>query len=264
MISCTSRILLVLLAGCLLVGCATAPYTGRSQFITMSEPEERRLGLEAARQVLESEEEERGTARARRVVSVGRRIAEAAERPDFEWEFHTLKNDALNAFCLPGGKVFVYTGLLDLTRGKDGELAAVIGHEVGHVIARHAAERVSLSTMGSLASALGSVAVTVFTGNESLGELSGSGFTALTQVGFMLPYSRSHESEADSIGLILAAKAGYDPAAAVSLWEKMAAVNKGQEGPAFLSTHPLSSERIKAITAQLPGVVETYGKTSVP
>lgn len=251
-------LLLALLACAVLSGCATAPYTGRSQFITMSEGDEMRLGAQAAREVLQKENVETGTARSARVDRVGKRIAAAAERPEFSWEFHTIRSDILNAFCLPGGKVFVYTALIDLTRGSDNELAAVMGHEIAHAVARHGAERASQSQAAGLGQAVTQVAVAIATGSSAAGDAAGSGVGALAQLGFLLPYSRTHETEADRIGIILAAKAGYDPRAAITFWEKMAAANKGGEPPALLSTHPLTSQRITDLKKDMPEALRHY------
>ncbi len=255
------RVLPLLALACLVLsGCATVPYTGRSQLVFMDKAEELSLGEQASRQVLEKEPEEKGTARAARVARVGRRIAAVAERPDFAWEFHTMPSETLNAFCLPGGKVFVYTALLDLTQGNDDELAAVMGHEIAHAVARHGAERMSqtqLVTLGQVATQLG---VAAATGSAQAADGVAQGYGALAQLGILLPYSRTHETEADTIGIILAAKAGYDPRAALGFWKKMAAVNKGKEPPALLSTHPLNEQRIKDLEAAMPKALEYYKK----
>ncbi len=255
---------LPVLAALLLSACATVPYTGRSQYIAMSPAEEMRLGAQASRQVLQKEPEEKGTARAERVIRTGRRIAAVADRPDFAWEFHTIPGKDLNAFCLPGGKVFVYTALLDLTGGNDAELAAVMGHEIAHAVARHGAERVSQSQLAGIGQAVTGVAVAVATGSGAAGQAAQSGYGTLAQFGFLLPYSRTHETEADRIGVILAAKAGYDPRAAVSFWKKMAAVNKGKEPPALLSTHPLNRQRIDDLAEFMPEALKYYRPGSAP
>lgn len=257
-----SRYLLLtaLLACVLLAGCAKAPYTGRSQLIMMSASEEMNLGAQAAQQVLQEEKAETGTARSARVERIGKRIAAVADRPEFSWEFHTIPSDTLNAFCLPGGKVFVYTALIDLTRGNDDELAAVMGHEIAHAVARHGAERMSQSQLAGLGQVVTQMAVTVATGSQALGDVSGSGLNILTQLGFLLPYSRTHETEADKIGIILAAKAGYDPRAAISFWKKMAAANTGREPAAILSTHPLNEQRIADLEKDMPEALTYYRK----
>ncbi len=258
------HMLLPALAALLLSACATAPYTGRSQYITMSEEQEMRLGAQASQEVLKKEPEERGTERSARVIRVGQRIAAVADKPEFEWEFHTIPSKDLNAFCLPGGKVFVYTALLDLTGGNDAELAAVVGHEVAHAVARHGAERASQNQLAGIGQAVTGVAVAVATGSSAAGQAAQSGYGALAQMGFLLPYSRTHETEADHIGIILAAKAGYDPRAALTFWKKMAASNKGKEPPAILSTHPLNQRRIDDLTEEMPEALKYYKPGFVP
>jgi len=250
----------LLLFCCLtLSACATAPYTGRSQFITMSKEMEFRLGLEATKEILSSAPVEKGTARAARVERVGARIARAADRPDFQWAFYTINKPEINAFCLPGGKVFVYAKLLELTGVNDAELAAVIGHEIAHVIARHAAERMSQAQASSFGGALLGLGVSVATGSSAAAQTVQSGYSALTQLGILLPFSRSQETEADYIGIILAAKAGYDPRAAITFWEKMIKESEGGKRPlAFLSTHPLSETRIADLRRMMPEALKYY------
>lgn len=239
-------------------GCATVPYTGRSQLVFMKENEELSLGAQAAKQVLEKEREEKGTARAARVERVGKRIAAVAERPQFQWEFHTMPSDVLNAFCLPGGKVFVYTALLDLTQGNDNELAAVIGHEIAHAVARHGAERVSQNQLAAIGQVAAQIGVAAATGSAEAADSVGQGYGLMAQLGILLPYSRKHETEADTIGVILAAKAGYDPRAAIAFWKKMGAASQGKQPPELLSTHPLNEQRIKDLEAAMPKALEYY------
>lgn len=248
----------LLLGLCFASGCASAPYTGRSQFITMSESEEMQLGAAASKQVLQKSKTETGTARAARVTHVGRDIAAVADKPEFAWEFHTLPNDELNAFCLPGGRVFVYTAMLDLTANNDDELAILMGHEIAHAIARHGAERVSQTQVATMGQVLAGTAAAIATGSSAVGEVTVAGTGALMQLGILLPYSRTHETEADHIGMMLAAKAGYDPRAAITLWRKMAEKNKGKERVALLSTHPLTEQRIKDLERDLPKALELY------
>ncbi len=237
------------------VGCATAPYTNRSQMILMSPQEELALGVQASKEVLSKGQEESGTAASEMTNRVGARIAAAADEPDqslpprakFAWEFHTLRDDTPNAFCLPGGKVFVYTGLMKYVTS-DAELAAVIGHEVGHAIARHGAERASQSSAANMVGEVGSVV---------LGPLFGAAYGLGMNYGVLMPFSRMQESEADYIGLLLMAKAGYDPNAALSFWRKMAE-SGGDKPPEWLSTHPSDSSRIAEIKSQLPRAMAIY------
>ena len=253
------RFLLLFLCCLALFACSTVPYTGRSQFLTMSENAEFRLGLEAAREILSKEPVERGTARAVRVEQVGERIAKAANRLDFQWTFYTIDKPVLNAFCLPGGKVFVYTKLIELTYKNDAELAAVMGHEIAHAIARHGAERASQAQVLSLGGILLGLGVGVATGSSAVGQTAQSGYGALAQLGILLPYSRHQETEADYIGIILAAKAGYDPRSAITFWKKMAQESKsGKEPPALLSTHPLTETRIADLERIMPEALKYY------
>ncbi|MDO9084316.1 MAG: M48 family metallopeptidase [Humidesulfovibrio sp.] len=238
--------------------CAKAAYTGRSQLLLISEGQETSLGLQAAQDVLKKEKESTDHVQAERVKRVGRRIAQAANKPDYKWEFHLIDKDTVNAFCLPGGKVFVYSGILDLATSND-ELAAIMGHEIAHALVRHGGERMSMALMAqvggqaaslALGSAVGGGASQVFNQAYGLG----------SQVGVLLPHSRAQESEADEVGMILAAKAGYEPSGALSLWQKMDAYSakKGQNTPAWLSTHPASKDRIKDIQAKMGAVRAQY------
>lgn len=249
-----------LVALLLLSSCATTPYTGRNQLITMSESEEHAAGLQAAQSILSEAKLETNTARANRVLTIGKRIAAVAERPDFEWEFHTIDENVLNAFCLPGGKVFVYTGMINLLGDDNNQLAAVIGHEIAHAIARHGAERSSQTTLTNLGLAAGSAVLAGTTKNSDAASLGMAGGSALMQLGVLLPYSRLHESEADHIGVILAAKAGYDPRAAVTLWQKMEEATGASSTPQFLSTHPVNTTRIKDLQKIMPEALRYYKK----
>ncbi|MDR2503002.1 MAG: M48 family metallopeptidase [Deltaproteobacteria bacterium] len=243
-----------------LCGCANAPYTGRSQLIIMSEKEEMQLGLEASQQVLAEEKRETGTYRARLVEKIGRDIAAVAERPDFDWQFHTIVSAEVNAFCLPGGRVFVYTGILELVGNNEMELAAIMGHEIAHALVRHGAERSSQSGLAGAGLSVASMAVGVATNSSMAAQATQLGGSVAAQLGFLLPYSRLHESEADHIGVILAAKAGYDPRGAISLWEKMAALNEGSEPLGILSTHPLNRERQENLRKLMPEALSYYRK----
>lgn len=251
-------LLLLALLAIALSGCASSPYTNRSQFIIMDEETEMSLSADAYQQFTTEEKIEKGTQRAKMITNIGNRIAAVADRPNYEWEFLVVADDeVINAMCLPGGKVFVYTGIIKLTGSNENELAAIMGHEIAHALARHGAESASVGQSAAIGSQIiGIVAESVIGGG--VGEAAGSLAGTLTSLGLTLPHSRMQESEADEIGLILMAKAGYNPQAAVTLWEKMAKQNEGNEPMSFLSTHPLSSDRITAIQAQLPSVMPYY------
>lgn len=236
---------LILLACCsaLLTFCATAPYTDRSQIMLVSPAQEVQLGNQAAQQILAKERLSNDQALTARVNAVSRRIALAADRPDFDWRFHLIQNDqTANAFCLPGGKVFVYTGIFKYALD-DAQLATVIGHEVAHALARHGAERLSTQKLAQFGGALAGAAF----GNQAVEQAFGIG----ANYGVILPFSRRQETEADEIGLILMAKAGFPLEAAVEFWQNMAQ-GAGQRPPAFLSTHPATDDRIRDIREQIP------------
>lgn len=233
--------------------CASAPYTHRSQLILVSESQESKLGADAYTQVLSKAKVDTDPQINAIVREVGERIARAADRPDYKWQFTVIDApDTVNAFALPGGKVAVYTGLFPVAQDSAG-LAAVLGHEVAHAIAHHGAERMS-QAMG--AQVLGTVLSVGLGGTNpttanAIMQLYGLG----AQVGVLLPWSRTQESEADHIGLILMAKAGYDPEAALALWQRMEKLEGGGKNsppPEFLSTHPGYGTREHDIKAWLP------------
>jgi metalloendopeptidase OMA1, mitochondrial len=244
------RILLIPALALSLCYCATAPYTGRSQFIVMSAGEETAMGASAAKEVLQKEKLSRDTAKNESVRRVGRRIAAVADMPGAAWEFYVIDKDKTpNAFCLPGGKVFFYSGIFKYMQNED-QLAVVMAHEVAHAVARHGAERASRAMAAELGGAVAGAAIGA--GNPAAGELFQGVYGIGANVAFILPHSREQEYEADHIGLILMAKAGYRPEAAVDFWRNMMRADKGGKPPAFLSTHPADAERIRAIQAELP------------
>lgn len=235
----------------LLVACQTVPVTGRHQMILLSAPEENRMGITAYQQILKEEKLSQDRRLNAMVGDVGRRIAAVADRPDYEWEFRVIEKDLANAFALPGGKVAVYTGILKYTQSVNG-LAVVMSHEVAHALARHGGERVSRSMIAQLG--LTAVQVGLNTNNPAIMQ----GIALAYGVGVELPFSRSQESEADHIGLILMAKAGYDPRGAVPFWQRMQAAQTGQQPPEFLSTHPSGTTRITQIKQWLPEAMSHY------
>jgi len=239
--------------------CAKAAYTGRSQLLLISEGQETQLGLQAAQDVLKTEKKSSDQIQTERVKRVGQRIAAAANKPEYKWEFHLIEKDTVNAFCLPGGKVFVYTGILELATSND-ELAAIMGHEIAHALVRHGGERMSMALMAQLGGQAASIALGAGTSNPAVAQAFSQAYGMGAQVGFLLPHSRAQESEADEVGMILAAQAGYEPSGALSLWRKMDAYSskKGQTPPAFLSTHPPSKERIKDIQAKMGAIRTRY------
>jgi len=244
-----------MLATVILAACQTVPITGRSQLQLLGERQEVQMGLTAYRDTLKKEKISNDTRLNDQVLRVGRRIAEATGKRDYQWEFKVIENDKMvNAFALPGGKVAVYTGIFALTRD-DAGLAAVMGHEVAHAIARHGGERLSqeLAVEGLVAAA----AVGLAENDSKKARLYAGLLGVGAAVGVLLPYSRLQESEADRLGLIFMAKAGYDPRSAVDFWRRMAAAGKG-EAPEFLSTHPADRTRIREIERWLPEALSYY------
>lgn len=207
------------------------------------------MGLASFKEILAKEKLSRDPVLNERIQRIGMRIAAATGRTDYEWEFRVIDDDkTLNAFCLPGGKVAVYTGLLPVAQD-DAGIAAVIGHEVAHAIARHGGERLSQEILVAGAT----VATVMATQDAKKRDLYAGLLGAGAAVGFLLPYSRLHESEADRMGLIYMAKAGYDPRAAIGLWQRMAAEGKDRDRPPeFLSTHPADDTRIANLRRWLP------------
>ena len=232
---------LILLSLIIIAGCThKTPYTNRSQMIFMSPKDELALGEKSYQEALSDAKVITETKDANRVKTIGSKIAKVANRSDFNWEFNLVQNDALNAFCLPGGKVVVYTGILKAARNDD-QLATVISHEIAHALARHGAERMSSSMVQQGVQALGNVVLAV--GAPEYQNIFNQTYGIGTQVGVMLPYGRMQESEADEIGIYLMNKAGYNVHESLKFWENMSDGKK--ETSDFLSTHPSSTTRIK-------------------
>ena len=193
-----------------------------------------------------------------RVTTIAKRIVSATPvfRPDaaaWNWQFNVQKTKELNAYCMPGGRIMVYSGLIEKLDVSDAELATVIGHEIAHALREHTRERVSRAYAQQLVLS-GAAAVT------GVGEGVASIANMVGEVTFQLPFSRDQESEADTIGLELMARAGYDPRAAITLWNKMSSAAGGGGTPKFLSTHPEPKERIKEIEKKLPRVLPLYNR----
>jgi metalloendopeptidase OMA1, mitochondrial len=232
----------------IVAACQQAPVTGRQQFILLPESQDAQMGLQAYQEIKQESEISRNSELNRRVQRVGRRIAEVSPHPEWDWEFTLFENDEPNAFALPGGKVGVNTGLFRVAKNDD-QLAAVMGHEVAHAIARHGAERMS---QGLLAQGLGAGAVLGGV-NPQIVDVAAQAAT----LGVILPYSRTQESEADHIGLLYMAEAGYDPREAVELWRNFEALG-GERPPEFLSTHPSEGTRIERLQELMPEAMEVY------
>jgi len=243
------------------VSCYKAPVTGRNQFIILSQAQENEMGLTAFNEVLKNEEISHNQSYNEAVTRVGKRIAAVSDTQNYEWDFVVIKDDEqINAFALPGGKVAVYTGILPVAQ-TDAGLATVMAHEVGHVAARHGGERVSTGVLAQL----GAVGVSAAMGGsdpyvyEAVMQAYGLG----ANVGVLLPFGRSQESEADRIGLIYMAKAGYDPREAIAFWERMNAASEGKsQPPEFLSTHPGYQTRINNLNLWLPEAMTYYNSSA--
>jgi len=239
------------------VSCSKVPLTGRSRFLLVDEATEFQMGVTGYEQVLEESNLSGDKELVSRVRTIGEAIAEVTDRDDFDWEFNVIEADSIaNAFCLPGGKVAVYTGITELA-GSDDELATVMAHEIAHAIARHGAERMTQMLMVDLGGMALSEALSTQT--ETTLELASIAYGVGSGLLYVLPYSRTHESEADYMGLLYMARAGYDPRAAVDFWVKM----QQQGGPAppeFLSTHPNPDTRIEDLQEWMPEALKYYEK----
>lgn len=236
-------------------GCASAPVTGRRQLLTVSAAEENKMGLTAYQEVLEKEPVTQNAAYSEMVERVGQRIAAVANRPDFDWEFKVIEADTQNAFCLPGGKVAIYTGMLPVCETEAG-LAVVMSHEIGHAIARHGGERMSHKMVQNLGQmGMGKL---LQNADDQKKQIALTAFNVGSEYGAILPYSRKHELEADEIGLMLMSKAGYDPSAAPEFWERFATAKGGESPMEFMSTHPADSRRSAALREKLPEAMGLY------
>jgi predicted Zn-dependent protease len=237
----------------LALSCAAAPYTKRSQLMLVSDGEAAKMGAQAFGEVLKEGNIVQTGPAVDQVHRVGSRIARVADIPNAQWQFAVIDDPKqANAFALPGGKVAVYTGILPITQDDTG-LAVVLGHEIGHVLERHGAERMSQGLVAQLGGT--ALAVAMGGGPSTSAVLAAYGLGA--QYGVLNPFSRTQESEADHVGLILMAKAGYDPRDAVAFWERMEQ-SGGKSPPEFLSTHPSHGTRVEQIRAELPEALQYY------
>ena len=258
--------LLALALGPTLASCAKAPITGRSQLSLVSESEMIAMSAQQYDQFLKENKESTDPAKKEMVSRVGMRLAKAVEKyltehdmadqvKGYAWEFHLIESKDINAGCMSGGKVVVYTGILPVTQTETG-LAVVMGHEIAHAVARHGSERMSQG----LVQQMGGVALSAAL-SKSPSQTQSLFMTAYgvgSQVGVLLPFGRTQEKEADHLGLIFMAMGGYNPDEAVSFWERMAAQKQGGAPPEFLSTHPSDQTRIAEIKKLLPEARKYY------
>lgn len=247
--------------------CSTVPITGRSQLNLIPASEMNSLSFQQYNDFLKTNKLSTNKKDAEMVKRVGQRIQKAVETyfaqnnlskelEGYNWEFNLVESPDVNAWCMPGGKVVVYTGILPITKDETG-LAVVMGHEIAHAVAQHGAERMSQGLLQQLGGAALSVALK--DEPETTRNLFGAAYGIGTEVGIMLPFSRTHESEADHLGLIFMSMAGYDPNAAVDFWTRMAS-QSGSKPPEFLSTHPSDETRIADIKKELPEALKYYKK----
>lgn len=244
----------------LVVSCAKNPFTGKSTMALVPNSQIFPSAFQQYNQFLSENKVITGTTDAKRIETIGMKIKTASERwltannqadylKDYAWEYKLVDSKEVNAWCMPGGKIVFYTGILPICKD-DAGIAAVMGHEVAHALANHGQQRMS----AGLLQQLGAVGTQVAVGNKDpqTQALVMQAYGIGSQVGGMLPFSRAHESEADMIGLTLMAIAGYDPINAVRVWERMSANSGGQASPEILSTHPSNETRIKELTALIP------------
>ena len=260
---------LVLLAalGLQSAGCATNPYTKRWQLLMIPQSYEANLGAQAYQDVLSDPQVKisQNPAEVAPVQRISARIIEAAKRSkyaeaanEFKWEVSVIKDDGTkNAFALPGGKIAVYTGIFPVADNESG-LAAIVGHEVVHALSRHGSERMSQGVLAQIGLVGASIAMQTQGFSPVTSQAAMAALGVGTQVGVLLPFSRAHESEADYIGLLLAADAGYDPQEAVRVWQRMQQASGGQQPQEFLSTHPGHETRIKRLSEHMPEALALY------
>ncbi len=258
-----NAVLLVLLMA---AGCSEVAITGRSQLNLIPDDTINSMATQEYNTFLKENKVTADTEKIDQVKRVGYRLVEAVETycaqnrmtsaiEGFSWEFNVVENEQVNAWCMPGGKVVVYTGILPITQNDEG-LAVVMGHEIAHAIARHGSERMSqglLVQMGGIA-----LSEAVSSQPAATQELFMRSFGIGTEVGILLPYSRTHEKEADRMGLIFMAMAGYDPRVSVDFWKRMAAGKQGEAPPEFLSTHPADATRIAYLQEMIPEALRYY------
>jgi predicted Zn-dependent protease len=244
----------------LIVACSTNPFTGKSTMALVPNSQIFPMAFQEYNTFLTQNKVIKNTAESRKIETIGTKIKVAAERwlaanghsdylAGYSWEYNLVEDKAVNAWCMPGGKIVFYTGILPVCKD-DAGIAAVMAHEVAHALSNHGQQRMS----AGLVQQLGQVGAAVAVGNQDpqTQEMVMQAYGIGSQVGVMLPFSRKHESEADMIGLTLMAIAGYNPQNAVSVWERMSAQSNGQAPPEILSTHPSNETRIKNLTALIP------------
>jgi len=258
-------------AAALVIACATNPFTGKSTLALVPDSQILPSAFTQYSTFLKENKVVSGTPDAQRVRTVGMKIKGAAEKwlaangysgylANYQWEYNLVDSKEVNAWCMPGGKIVFYTGILPITQDEAG-MAVVMGHEVSHALLNHGQQRMSADVLTQLG-AVG-VGAAVGSKSETTQQLAMQAYGVGAQYGALLPFSRSHESEADKIGLTLMAIAGYNPDVAVAFWQRMAAKSGGQSPPEFMSTHPSDATRIANIKAMIPAAKAEAAKFGV-
>ena len=267
-----NKIILSLVTAAVMFSCATNPFTGKKTMAFVGNDQLFPSAFAQYNQVLSENKVVTGTSDAEMITRVGQRIAVAAERwltanghqsylEDYKWEYKLIESEQVNAWCMPGGKIAFYTGILPIAANETG-VAAIMGHEVAHALANHGQQRMSAAYIQQGLAVAGNVALS--NDEQALGIFNQSYGVASNVVG-MLPFSRAHETEADKIGLYLMSIAGYNPDEASVLWERMKANSGGEAPPEFLSTHPSNDSRIqnlKALAPKAKAEAKKFGITS--
>lgn len=257
----------VILLSFIFISCSSVPLTGRKQLRLIPENEVLSMSFDQYKEFLKDHKESTNTEQKAMVTRVGSKIAAsvenylrqnnlASEIPNYQWEYHLVVDSEANAWCMPGGKIVVYTGILPITQNESG-LAVVLGHEISHAVAHHGDERMSQA----LVAQLGGVALSEALKNkpQQTQDIFMLAYGVGAQLGVLLPYSRTQESEADYLGLIFMAMAGYDPHGALDFWQRMVQQSHG-EPPTFLSDHPANQTRINDIRNEMPEAIKYFKK----
>lgn len=263
------KIVMILLVFMGVIACKTNPFTGQKVLNFYPNSQIFPTAFAQYDQFLDENKVITGTEDARMITKTGQRIAAAAERwltangypgylQDYKWEYNLVNDETVNAWCMPGGKIVFYTGILPICQGETG-VAVVMGHEVAHALADHGAQRMSAGALQQLGAVAGNVAIQ----DEQKRSIFNQAYGIGSQVGVMLPFSRSHETEADRIGLQIMAIAGYNPDEAAELWKRMKANSDGAAPPEFLSTHPSNDTRIANLSQWAPLAKEEAAKFGV-